>query len=119
MHPSRIPLPAPLRSTPVMALRRYYERSDSCAGGSSARPSMNTVLIPAQGSLRPVPRHHDHSVSNHPTCPDAALPRYPLAVTGSPHPLRVEISPFPCWLIAHVRPNRVRHLRTSHSPSIA
>src|SRR5688572_20159695 len=108
MRPSRIPLPAPLRSTPVTTLRRYYERSDSCAGGSSARASMNTVLIPAQGSLRPVPCRHDHSVSTHLTCPDVAFTRYPSATVGSPR-VRVEISPCPRWLIAHVRPYRVRH----------
>ena len=83
MRPSRIPLPAPLRSTPVTALRRYYERSDSCAGGSSAHASMNTVLSPAQGSLRPVPCRHDHSVSTHLTCPDAPFARYPLVAPVS------------------------------------
>ncbi len=94
MCPSRLPLPAPLRSTRVTALRRYYGRSDSCAGGSSAPMSMNTVLIPAQGSLRPVPCRHDHSVSNHLTRPGTAFARYPSAATSSPPQGWVEISSF-------------------------
>lgn len=83
MRPSHIPLPAPLRSTPVTALRRYYERSDSCTGGSSAQPEHEHRLTPAQVSLRPVPRRCHHSVSTHPTCPVAAFPRYPSALDGS------------------------------------
>jgi hypothetical protein len=109
MRASRIPRPAPLRSTPVTTFPRYYERSDSCAGGSSARASMNTVLCPAQGSLRPVPCHRDHSVSTHPTCPNAAFARYPSAAADLPHRLRVETSPCTSRLVAHVRPYRVRH----------
>ena len=83
MRVSRIPLPAPLRSTPVTALRHYYERSDSCAGGSSAPRSMNTVLTPAQVSLRPVPRRCHHSVSTHRTCPAVPFARYPSGATAS------------------------------------
>ena len=109
MRPSRIPLPAPLRSTPITALRRYYGRSDSCAGGSSARVSMNTVLIPAQVSLRPVPCRHDHSVSNHLTCPDVAFARYPSASIGSPPDSGLRFRQFTRRLIAHVWPYRVRY----------
>jgi hypothetical protein len=119
MRPSRIPLPAPLRSTPVTTLRRYYERSDSCAGGTSARASMNTVLIPAQGSLRPVPCRHDHSVSTHLTCPDVAFTRYPSATVGSPRACglrfrRVRVG-------SSLTSGRIEFviLRTGHSPSIA
>lgn len=108
MRPSRIPLPVPLRSTPVTALRRYYEHSDSCAGGSSAPVSMNTVLVPAQVSLRPVPRRRDHSISTHLTRPAIAFARYPSAVSVS-CPRQVEISPFPSWLITRARPYRVRY----------
>ena len=45
---------------------------------------MNTVLSPAQGSLRPVPCRRDHSVSTHLTCPAGAFTRYPSAPVGSP-----------------------------------
>ena len=83
MRPSRIPLPAPLRSTPVTAPRRYFERSDSCAGGSSAPAEHEHRPDPAQVSLRPVPCRHDHSVSTHLTCPGVAFTRYPLAPVGS------------------------------------
>jgi hypothetical protein len=109
MRVSRIPLPAPLRSTPVTALRHYYERSDSCAGGSSAPRSMNTVLSPAQVSLRPTPCHRDHSVSNHPTCPDPAFARYPSATVGFPPSCGSRFRLCTSRLIAHVRPNRVRY----------
>ncbi len=109
MRPSRIPLPAPLRSTPVTASHRYYERSDSCAGGSSAPREHEHRPDPAQVSLRPVPCRHDHSVSTHQTCPGIAFTRYPSADTGSPPDRWVEISPVPGRLIAHVRPYRVRY----------
>jgi hypothetical protein len=109
MRPSRVPLPAPLHSAPVTAFRRYYERSDSCAGGSSARIAHEHRPDPAQVSLRPVPCRDDHSVSNHPTCPGVALTRYPLA---TPVP-RICCGPrfrhSRRWLITHVRPNRVRY----------
>ena len=108
MRPSRIPLPAPLRSTPVTAPRRYFERSDSCAGGSSAPAEHEHRPDPAQVSLRPVPCRHDHSVSTHLTCPGVAFTRYPLAPVGS-RIAAVEISPVRRRLIAHVRPYRVRH----------
>ena len=118
MRPSRIPLPAPLRSTPITASRRYYGRSDSCAGGSSARASMNTVLIPAQGSLRPVPCRPDHSVSTHLTCPDGAFARYPSASIGSRR-LPDEISSVDAD--SSLTSGRIEFviLRTGRSPSIA
>ena len=109
MRPSRIPLPAPLRSTPVTALRRYYERSDSCAGGSSALASMNTVLTPAQVSLRPVPRRHDHSVSTHLTCPRRRFRTLPLSARRSPRRRRLRLRLSPAGSSRHARPNRVRH----------
>ena len=119
MRPSRIPLPAPLRSTPVTTLRRYYERSDSCAGGSSARASMNTVLIPAQGSLRPVPCRHDHSVPTHLTCPGVAFARYPSAPTGFPRLCGSRFRHLDAG--SSLTPGRIGFvsLRTGHSPSIA
>ena len=119
MRPSRIPLPAPLRSTPVTALRRYYGRSDSCAGGSSARDEHEHRPDPAQGSLRPVTCRHDHSVSTHLTCPDAALARYPSARVGFPPRSGMRFrhsgadSPLTSGRIEFVI------LRTGHSPSIA
>lgn len=119
MRASRIPLPAPLRSTPVTALRGYSGRSDSCAGGSLALQSMNTVLRPTQVSLRPAPCRPGHSVSNHPTCPDRAFARYPSARVGFPRLRRLRFRLCPSRLITHVRPNRVRFLRTGQSPSIA
>jgi hypothetical protein len=119
MRRSRIPRPAPLRSTPVTALRRDYERSDSCAGGSLAPQSMNTVLTPAQTSLRPVPCRRDHSVSTHLTCPVGAFPRYPSAPVGSPHGCgsRFRLSRADSSLTS----GRLEFviLRTGHSPSIA
>jgi hypothetical protein len=119
MCPSRIPLPAPLRSTPVTALRRYDERSDSCAGGSSARASMNTVLTPTQGSLRPVPCRHDHSVSTHLTCPDGAFTRYPSAPVGSPRECGLRFRRVRAG--SSLTSGRIEFviLRTGHSPSIA
>jgi hypothetical protein len=119
MRPSRIPLPAPLRSTPVTAFHRYYERSDSCAGGSSAPCEHEHRPDPAQVSLRPVPCRHDHSVSTHQTCPGIAFTRYPSADTSSPPDRWVEISPVPGRLIAHVRPFRVRSYGLVTPPSIA
>jgi hypothetical protein len=70
-RPSQIPLPAPLCSTPVTALPRSYGRSDSCAGGSSAPRSMNTVLtragLPASCATPLSPfRLHPPSVSRRP-----------------------------------------------------
>ena len=119
MRPSRIPLPAPLRSTPVTALRRYDERSDSCAGGSSARMSVNTVLTPAQVSLRPVRCRRHHSVSTHLTCPGRAFARYPSARTGSPPCRRLRFRQFEAG--SSLTSGRIEFviLRTGHSPSIA
>ena len=118
MRPSRIPLPAPLRSTPVTAPRRYYERSDSCAGGSSAPAEHEHRPDPAQVSLRPVPCRHDHSVSTHLTCPGVAFTRYPLA-QSVPASLRLRFRQFDAG--SSLTSGRIEFviLRTGHSPSIA
>ena len=108
VRPSRIPLPAPLRSTPVTALRRYYERSDSCAGGSSARRAHEH---------RPFPRRSPcvlcHAVITIPSPPTRRAPLPLSHATPQPQPVprvrEVETSPVPGRLIAHVRPYRVRH----------
>ena len=52
-----------LRSRPVMALLRYYGRSDSCSPGSSASSGMNTVSIGQQVSLVHIARPSLHSAS--------------------------------------------------------
>ena len=63
---SRLHLPAPLRSTGVTRLRRYYGCSDSWTPGSSApHGGMNTGFGVIQVSLRLVIESSDHSVSNH------------------------------------------------------
>ena len=107
VFPSQIPLPALLRSTPVTALRRYYERSDSYVSGSSAQPRMNTVW----------PHIGLPSSRTHPSCP---FRRHPPDVptsslshatpqrdarTGSP------VSDFvsPPQTRQGIRPYRVRH----------
>ena len=119
MRPSRVSLPAPLRSTPVTALRRYYGRSDSCAGGSSARDEHQHRPDPAQVSLRPVPCHDDHSVSTHQTCPGAAFTRYPSAAASSPPDGGWRFRQFDAG--SSLTSGRIEFviLRTGHSPSIA
>lgn len=82
-RPSRIPLPAPLRSTPVTALRRYYRRSDSCAGGSSARREHEHRLGPAQVSLFHAHTRRVRSVANHRRLHVVAFTRYPSARRAS------------------------------------
>src|SRR3972149_10150516 len=64
----RIHLPAPLRSTRITRLHRYYERSDFCRCHHQR-----------QVSLIHVPSLPDHSVSNHLACPSVAFARYPSA----------------------------------------
>ena len=96
MRPSRIPLPARLRSTPVTRLRHYYARSDSCPTGSSALTSMNTVLlsgrspcvlchaiitIPSPPTLRP-PRQLSHATP-HPPWSRHSTERFRLSTAGS------------------------------------
>ena len=80
MRPSRIPLPAPLRSTPVTALRRYYERSDSCASGSLAPVSMNTVSV-----SRRSPCVLCHAVVPIPSPPTVRAPMPLSHATPQPH----------------------------------
>ena len=63
-----------LRSRPVMALLRYYGRSDSCPPGSSASSGMNTVSIGQQVSLVHIARPSLHSVTKHLTRPATASP---------------------------------------------
>ena len=118
MCSSRLPLPAPLRSTPITALRGYYERSDSCAGGSSALPSMNTVLTPDRS---PSVTHASLVTIPSPTTawPHlVALTRYPSA-QGADGLLPSRTSPFPSRLVEYTQPNRVRLLRTSPPPLVA
>lgn len=119
MRPSRVSLPAPLRSTPVTAPHRYYGRSDSCAGGSSARDEHEHRPDPAQVSLRPVPYHDDHSVSTHQTCPGTAFTRYPSAATSSPPDGGLRFRQFDAG--SSLTSGRIEFviLRTGHSPSIA
>src|SRR5688572_17062186 len=119
MRPSRIPRPAPLRSPPVTALRRYYERSDSCAGGSSARDEHEHRPDPAQVSLRPVPCRHDHSVSTHHTCPGIAFTRYPSAAASSPPYGGLRFRQFQAGSSPTYGRIEFVILRTGHSPSIA
>ena len=117
--PSRIPLPAPLCSTPVTALPRSYGRSDSCAGGSSAPASMNTVLdsragLPASCAMPSCPfRLHPPHVPRHRFC---TLPlsgrRFP-ATRGLRFRLLRAGSSLTSGRIEFVI------LRTGHSPSIA
>ena len=79
---------------------------------------MNTVLMSAQGSLRPVPCRPDHSVSTHLTCPDGAFARYPSASVGSRR-LPDEISSVDAD--SSLTSGRIEFviLRTGRSPSIA
>ena len=110
---SRIPLPVPLRSTPVTALPRYYEHSDSCA--AALRRDAHEHRPPRTGL--PTSRHliaRDHSVSTHPWLLLVALPRYPSArgmPGGSPGRLRQ------CWADSPRPSGRIEFviLRTSHS----
>jgi hypothetical protein len=117
-RPSPIPLPAPLSSTPVTALPRSYGRSDSCAGGSSAPRSMNTVLTPRRS-----PCVLCHAIVTIPSPPTVRVQPSLLHANPqgrqSPASPQVEISPVPRGLIDHVRPYRVRFLRTGHSPPVA
>jgi hypothetical protein len=95
--PIHIHLPAPLGSTGITPLRRYYGRSDSC-------PAL------LAGQVSPIHVHGlcDHSVSNHLVYPRRRFCTLPLSAAGLPLP-RVQASPFVCWLAGHTRPNRVRH----------
>jgi hypothetical protein len=87
--PSRIPLPAPLRSTPITALRRYYERSDSCVAGSSARREHEHRL--AHTGLPSSRTHcHDHSVATHLMSPHRRFITLPLSAMRAP-PFRVRL----------------------------
>ncbi len=94
---SRFHLPASLRSTPITALLRYYEGSDSC-----------TALSTAQVSLLHVHSLLDHSISNHPVPSYRRFRTLPLSSIGLPLP-QVQTSPFPSRLVRNTRPNRVRH----------
>ena len=107
MCPSRIPLPAPLRSTSITTLRRYYERSDSSAGGSSAHREHEHRLdsragLPASCATPSRPfRLHPPGVPRRRFC------TLPLSERRFPARPRVEISPFASRLIAHAWPYRV------------
>ena len=104
---SQIPLPAPLRSTPVTVLRRYYERSDACAGALRLVPEHEhppvRAGLPASCAtpLSPFRLHPPHA-------PCRRFCTLPHSV-DSPATRTPEISPFECRLIDHVRPYRVRH----------
>src|SRR5438552_7436876 len=76
-----------LRSTPVTEFHRYYGRSDSCAAGSSALLSMNTVSSSAQVSLIHASGLPDHSVSKHLMHSRRHFLTLPLSATGFPLPL--------------------------------
>ena len=121
---SRIHLPAPLRSTRITGLPRYYERSDSChrhPGDRSpwficpaflAIPSPTTWQAPAPLS------HATHQLAGLPPFHSASPPPVPAGsrtsmapgLTLAPRSFRsVWASPFPSRLAALTRPNRVRH----------
>jgi hypothetical protein len=119
MCPSPIPLPAPLCSTPVTALRCSYGRSDSCAGGSSARREHE---------------HRPHLPRRSPCVMCRALVIIPSPHTGHLLPSLSHATPqrrqspaaprrsdFAFIEQAHRdgRPNRVRLLRTNDSPLVA
>ena len=119
MRPSRIPLPAPLRSTPVTALYRYYERSDSCAAALWLPVSMNTVLTPRRS-----PCVLCHAVM---TIPSPHTRRVPASLSHAT-PQRIPVSHRTGGLrFRQFRggssPTSGRFefviLRTGHSPSIA
>jgi hypothetical protein len=97
-----------LRSRPVTALPRYYERSDSCSPGSSASSGMNTVSIGQQVSLVHTARSSTHSVTKHLAHPAIASPlptqrgRLPGLYPGLDFTLNPQAR-------RYARPNRVRY----------
>ena len=115
---SRVPLPAPLRSPPVTALPRYYGRSDSYAGGSSARQSMNTVVAPRRSPC--VLHHAVMPIPSPPTwCAPMALLHATRSTRRSLHRCRLRLRR--CDAGSSLTPGRIEFviLRTRHSPSIA
>jgi hypothetical protein len=86
-HP-RIHLPGLLYPTPTTTLHHYYEPSDPYA-----------ALLSSQVSPLHVHGLPDHSASNHPMSPIAALSRYPSARWALSHPrlskLRLSLSGSP------------------------
>src|SRR6266508_3239897 len=103
-----------LRSTPVTELHRYYGRSDSCAAGSSALLSMNTVLSLAQVSLIHASSLSDHSVSNHLMDPCHRFRTLPLSPTAFRFRFRLRH----CYAGSPITPGRIEFviLRTGLSP---
>jgi hypothetical protein len=106
-----------LRSTPVTELHRYYGRSDSCAAGSSALLSMNTVLSPAQVSLIHASSLSDHSVSNHLMDPCRRFRTLPFSPTAFRFWFRLRH----CYAGSPITPGRIEFviLRTGRSPPAA
>ena len=112
IRPSRIHLPAPLRSTGITPRHRYYGCSDSCPTGSSApqvhehRPCAGQVSL-LHAHIRP-----DHSVSTHLALRRRGFITLPISSAALP-PLpslrQVKASPFGSRLAGRARPYRVRH----------
>src|SRR5439155_397892 len=104
VRPSRLHLPASLRSRPITAFLSYSGRSDSC------RASRDPAGLPDSRT-----RPSDHSVSNHLRTLRLAKARSLSAgrietasPRGNPH-REPEASPFSSRLATPRRPNRVRY----------
>ena len=102
-----IHLPAPLRSRPVTALHRYYERSDSCPA-LSLRAGLPDYALRLPAPLSPTTSSR----------PRGRFLTLPLSSTGLPL-ARVWASPFTRWLAG--RSGRIEFviLRMGGSPPVA
>ena len=113
----RIHFPAPLRSTPITELLRYYGRSDSCSLRFFGTWSMNSGSFSTQVSLIHASGLPDHSVSNHLMHHCRRFRTLPLSPTASRFRFRLRH----CYAGSPITPGRIEFviLRTGRSPPAA
>jgi len=126
---SRLHLPAPLRSTGITQLQRYYECSDSCAWMCvwPTRPGTHPLPAAAQVSPRHLPHLPGSPSPTTPPPPPTALSPV-LSASEASRSSRVWASPFHptgqgpegrLWLASRHGRIEFVSLRIAHSPSVA